>query len=106
LTSLLRPKHLFLLAALACVPLTAGDGRCGDVEYQTWVDYNPSWKASDKLTVFGDVGARRNYVEPRWWKYIVRANVAYDLGAWKVAGGIGNFYADFASVLNIYELRP
>jgi len=66
LTSLLRAKHLFLLAVLACALLMAGNGRCDDVEYQTWFDYNPSWKVSDKLTVFGDVGARRNYVDPRW----------------------------------------
>ena len=101
-----RAKHLILLAVLACLPLAAGDGRCGEVEYQTWIDYNPSWKASDELTVFGDVGARRNYVDPRWWKYVLRANVAYDLGGWKVAGGVGNFYSDFDGALRVYELRP
>jgi hypothetical protein len=106
LTSLLRPKHLFFLAALAGGFLAAGDGRCGDVQYQTWIDYNPSWKASERVTVFGDAGIRRNYVDPRWWKYVLRANIGYDLGAWKVAGGIGNFYSDFAGVLHIYELRP
>jgi len=86
--------------------LTAGDGRCDEVQYQTWIDYNPQWKAGEHLVFFGDGGLRRHYADPRAWRLVLRPSIGYDMGAWQLAGGLGNFYTDFAGVLYIYELRP
>jgi hypothetical protein len=86
--------------------MRASHGRCNEVDYQTWIDYNPKWKSGERLSYYGDAGVRRNYEDPRWWRYVLRANVGYDLGSWFVTGGIGNFYTDFAGVLHVYELRP
>jgi hypothetical protein len=91
---------------MICTVWTAFDGRCNELQYQPWIDYNPSWRTGGNWTVFGDVGLRRNYDDPRWWKYVIRPSAAYDVGAWTLAGGLGNFYSDIAGVLYIYELRP
>lgn len=99
-------KRLILATVASCLFHWTGDGRCDDIQYQTWVDYNPSWRVGEKATVFGDVGLRRNHADPRWWKYVVRPNVGYDLGSWQIVGGVGNFYSDFAGVLHVFELRP
>ena len=86
--------------------MSASEGRCEDVEYQTWIDYNPKWTSGERLLFFGDVGVRKNYRDPRWWKYVLRANIGYDFGSWLISAGIGNFYSDYAGVLQLYELRP
>lgn len=88
------------------VLLTATGARGVDVELQTWFDYNAIWKTQGGVTIFGDAGLRRNYEDPRWWKFIVRPSVGSEFGRWYVAGGIGNMYTDFAGALRIYELRP
>lgn len=94
-----------LLTAIASL-FVAGHGRCGETPYETWLDYNVAWQARENVRIFGDVGIRRNSEDPRWWKYVLRPNVAYDAGGWQVAAGIGNFYNDLAGALHVYELRP
>jgi hypothetical protein len=108
LTASLRFRGSLLATAVATavILLSSGDARCDDVEFQGWIDYNPTWKPGERLTFFGDAGLRRNHTGPRWWRYVARPSVAYDVGAWQIAGGIGNFYNDFAGALHIYELRP
>ncbi len=105
---IVRPfRRSALRLAAAAVILCAGAGARGaDVGYQTWFDYNAGWKTKGGLTLFGDVGLRRNHVDPRWWKYVFRPSVGYEFDRWTLAGGIGNFYTDLAGVLSIYELRP
>ena len=97
---------VLLLAAAAVILCTAAGARGADVGYQTWFDYNALWKSESGLTVFGDAGLRRNYVDPRWWKFVLRPSIGYDFDRWFFAGGIGNFYSDLAGALSIYELRP
>ena len=100
----LRRSLLLLIFALV---LFAAPGARGDgVEYQTWIDYNARWKTKSGVSFFGDAGLRRNHVDPRWWKYILRPSVGYEFDRWTLAGGIGNIYTDLAGVLRIYELRP
>ena len=101
----MRRPAILLVAAGITLGCVAGACRA-EVEYQTWGDYNAGWKTKSGLTFFGDAGLRRNHVDPRWWKVIVRPSVGYQFGRWTLAGGIGNFYTDLAGALRIYELRP
>jgi hypothetical protein len=97
---------LIVLAGLVCGMLPASDGRCEDVQYQTWIDYNPNWKKGEHLLIYGDAGVRRNFEDPRSWRFVLRPNVGYHFGSWMITGGIGNFYTDYAGELRLYELRP
>jgi hypothetical protein len=99
-------QRSLLLLIFGFVLLSATGARGAGVEYQTWVDYNARWKTKSGLTFFGDAGLRRNYVDPRWWKFILRPSVGYEFDRWTLAGGIGNIYSDLDGVLHIYELRP
>lgn len=100
------PKRSTLLAGLVGLILCAGDGRSDEADYATWFDYNPKWKSGERLLFYGDTGVRNNYKDPRWWRYVLRANVGYETGSWLLTGGVGNFYTDFAGAFHVYELRP
>lgn len=97
---------MLLLAVIAGGVVGADEATCGEVEYQTWIDFNPDWKAGRRVAFFGDVGVRRNYQDPRLWRFVLRPSLGYELGSWELAAGLGSFYSDFAGEIYIYELRP
>jgi hypothetical protein len=101
-----RPRALLMLGLLAGGVLAPGGGRCDTAQFQMWIDYNPTWKLGERLSLFGDAGLRRNDSDPHWWRYVLRPSVGYDLGRWQVAGGVGNFYTQLWDIADIYELRP
>ncbi len=46
-------------AIVAQVPGSTG------VNHQFWVDYNPKWKLSERLELYGKIGAKSN--QPNEW---------------------------------------
>lgn len=86
----------------------------GFISQQIWLDYNPSFVVSNKLSIYGDVGAR-TIIPNSWFRYNLRAGVNYKpfiltdkLPIFKnlqIHAGIGDFYTQSVEDVNINELR-
>lgn len=84
------------------------------VTEQIWIDYNPSYKLNNKLSLYGDIGAR--VVFPyEWHRYVIRPSVRYDLPKSifpnlyyksELHGGIGFFFTNNLLDANRLEIRP
>ncbi len=78
-----------------------------DVSPQLWVDYNPSWRATPKLEVYGDIGARTELESGGWWRFVVRPSVRYQLHRdVRLSGGVGSFYTWNDIIADRWEIRP
>lgn len=78
-----------------------------DVSPQLWVDYNPSWRASPKFELYGDIGARTELESDGWWRFVVRPSVRYQLNREvQLSGGVGSFYTWNDLISDRWELRP
>ena len=71
-------------AVLLVVVLSLGDASgataATDVSKQIWLDYNASHWLSPKIDLFGDVGVRRDFAHPWWWRLVVRSGVSVPVG--------------------------
>ena len=99
---LVKVLLLGALALVACFGARAEDSPAK----QFWLDYNPSWLLSPKVTVGGDTGYRTLTETGGWDRLVLRTNVDYRYKYLVFKGGIGNFYTIYDDNPNIYELRP
>ena len=77
-----------------------------DIERQLWADYNLTAHRSSKWDVYGDLGYRTTFEDPRFRRYIIRPNALTYWRDWKFMGGIGNFITWNADSDNTWEVRP
>ena len=77
-----------------------------DVSPQLWLDYNPSHSLSPRVDLYGDVGVRRELQNKGWWRLVVRPGMAVQVGHYRIAAGVGNFFTFNQLMTNRWELRP
>lgn len=81
---------------------------------QIWIDYNSSYKLSEKVVLYGDIGART--LSPHEWnRFVIRPSISYKLPQLfsqnlyfdtELHGGIGFFFTNNLSEPNRLEIRP
>ena len=91
---------LLLNSGAMWAPVTA------ETSKQLWADFNPSWLASDKIDLFGDVGLRSEIENDGWWRLVVRPGVGMPANRFRITAGIGNFFTFNRIIANRWELRP
>ena len=77
-----------------------------DIERQLWLDYNLTSHRSSKWDVFGDLGYRTTFEDPRFRRYVIRPNALTYWRDWKFMGGVGNFITWNDDNDNTWEVRP
>ena len=84
------------------------------VTEQIWIDYNPSYELSEKVVVYGDIGARTLFPH-EWNRFVIRPSISYKLPKpfyqdlyynSELHGGIGFFFTHNLSESNRLEIRP
>ncbi len=117
----IKPLSVFLYAHVLCfcflvsVKLSAQDTNSeNNVTQQLWLDYNPSYKVSEKLDLYGDIGARTLF-PTEWYRFVIGPSVRYkrpkliwDELAYKeeLHFGIRFFFTTNKSYPNRIEIRP
>ena len=100
-----RVGELVLAAFVWIAPAAAQTG--DDISPQLWVDYNPSWRVTPDLEIYGDIGARTELGSGGWWRFVVRPSLRYQLSRdWRLSGGMGSFYTWNDVIADKWELRP
>jgi len=87
-------------------PLASAAASAGDQSTQIWLDYNPSWALSPKLTTGGDVGFRKELGSEGWIRLVLRPGVDIPVKSFTLKAGIGNFWTFSDFIQNRWELRP
>lgn len=82
------------------------DSAAEDTSQQIWVDYNPSWMISKKVTFGGDVGYRTQLESDGWDRLALRPGVDIPFRHVTLKGGIGNFWTFSENIQNRWEIRP
>lgn len=77
-----------------------------ETSQQLWLDYNPSWMISPKLTVGGDVGYRKRIDEGTGARLVLRPGVDHPYKHVIFKAGIGNFWTISDEIDNRWEIRP
>ena len=110
---------LFLIIVLFCIGLNptvnAQDTLSNSsVTEQIWLDYNVSYSLSERVNVYGDIGARTIFPN-EWYRYVIRPSISYKLPKRflpnsyhnsKLHGGVGFFFTNNLSESNRLEIRP
>jgi hypothetical protein len=73
---------------------------------QLWADFNPSRWVTERVNLFGDVGARSEFADDGWWRFVVRPGVEVPVHAFRVTAGVGNFFTFNEVIADRWELRP
>ena len=94
---------LWVACALPMAHAVAQNG----IREQLWTDYNASWAASERLEIYGDVGARTDLESSTDWKLLViRPSILYTPGrGLRLAGGLASFNTFTNGSLDQTELR-
>ena len=66
-----------LFTFLGTSGLKAQDENNDPVSKQLWLDFNPSLKVTDRLTLYGAIGARTNF-PTTWSRYLITPSVKYN----------------------------
>jgi hypothetical protein len=84
------------------------------VTKQLWLDFNPSVKVAERVTLYGAIGART--ISPNTWsRYLITPSVKYDWPRMilkkyqfreELHGGIGIFFTDNKERVDRLEIRP
>ena len=73
---------------------------------QIWLDYNPSWKVSEKVTVGGDAGFRTKLESGSGIRLVLRPGIDRPYKSVTFKAGIGNFWTLSEIITNRWEIRP
>lgn len=77
-----------------------------DTSEQLWLDYNPSWVLSEKVTFGGDAGFRIRLDAGQGFRLVLRPGVDLPYKAVTFKAGIGNFWTITDEITNRWEIRP
>lgn len=108
-------KQLTIFILFICTYFTAAaQEEDRHISQQIWLDYDPTIAVSNKLSIYGDLGAR-TIIPNTWFRYNVRAGVNYRpfilsdkhpvLKNLQIHAGLGDFYTQSIDSININELR-
>jgi len=84
------------------------------VTKQIWLDYNVSYTISEKVNVYGEIGARTIFPN-EWNRYVIRPSISYKLPKrflpnlyhnLKLYAGAGFFFTNNLTESNRLEIRP
>ncbi len=67
---------LSLLLIFSGYLLNAQDVKDISTTKQIWLDYNPAYSLSEKLDLYGDIGARTVFPN-EWYRFVVGPSVRY-----------------------------
>jgi len=73
---------------------------------QLWLDYNPSWFISPKVTFGGDAGYRTKLNKDDGFRLVLRPGVDLPYRFVIFKAGIGNFWTISDIITNRWEIRP
>ena len=94
--------------------LKAQDENNDPVSKQLWLDFNPSLKVTDRLTLYGAIGARTIF-PTTWSRYLITPSVKYNWPRMilkdmkfkeELHGGIGFYYTENSGTVDRLEIRP
>jgi hypothetical protein len=77
-----------------------------DSSKQLWVDYNPSWYLSEKVTFGGDLGYRTYLDRDSGFRLVLRPGVDLPSRYVTFKAGLGNFWTISDKITNRWEIRP
>jgi len=78
----------------------------GESSKQIWLDYNPSWVISPKVTISGDAGYRTELESGGGSRLVLRPGVDLPSKFVTFKAGIGNFWTISDAITNRWEIRP
>ena len=71
-----KNTRLLLLLIFSGYLLNAQDAKDISTTEQIWLDYNPDFSISEKVDVYGDIGARTVFPN-EWYRFVVGPSVRY-----------------------------
>lgn len=77
-----------------------------DSSRQLWLDYNPSWTLSPKVTFGGDAGVRKIMESNGGVRLVLRPGVDIPIKFFTLKAGLGNFWTFSDFIQNRWEIRP
>jgi hypothetical protein len=104
-TLIIQAQLLVITVFLAFV-IGNSSARAEDLSRQLWLDYNPSWVLSPKVTVGGDVGYRDELTNDGWYRLVLRPGVDLPYKWVTLKAGLGNFWTISDDIDNRWEIRP
>ena len=103
----MNSSKLIFFGALLTVPLLGSPAAAAeDRSDQIWLDYNPSWTLSPKVTIGGDVGVRKVLGSHEWSRLVLRPGVDIPVKFFTLKAGLGNFFTFSDYIDNRWEIRP
>jgi len=106
--------QFILVISLSINLLGAQDIEDKSVTKQIWLDYNPSFSLTEKLDIYGDIGARTIFPN-EWYRFIIGPSFRYTLPKWILKNyyfnhglhfGIRLFYTVNKDFSDRLEIRP
>lgn len=95
-----------MFGAVLLLTFAASATIANETSNQYWVDYNPSWVISPKVTVGGDLGYRTQLESGGWHRFVLRPGVDIPVKYVTLKAGIGNFFTFSDDIQNRWEIRP
>lgn len=103
-------KKFLLITALWALAWSSTSGIrpaiAQEASRQLWLDYNPSWFLSEKVTIGGDVGYRTRIDVNQGFRLVLRPGVDLPYKHVIFKAGIGNFWTITDEIDNRWEIRP
>ena len=105
---------LSLFLIFSVYSLYAQDVEDKSITNQIWLDYNPDFSLSEKVDLYGDIGARTLFPN-EWNRYVFRPVLKYQMpklffenlySKEELHAGIGFFLTDNKNSANRLEIRP
>jgi hypothetical protein len=93
-----------IVTVLVCLNLVAP--AAAETSEQLWLDYNPSWMLSEKVSFGGDMGYRTRLDVARGFRLVLRPGVDLPYRFLTFKAGIGNFWSISDDITNRWEIRP
>lgn len=101
-----RLHRTLVMMGMMVAALCSGPSQAQENGSQLWMDYNPSWMISPKVTLGGDVGIRTELDNQEGLRLVLRPGINLALKNLVLRAGIGNFFTFSDDIQNRWELRP